>query len=171
MDKPTILVVNPNTSDAMTVAIDRIAHAAAGASANVVTRRSLQGPHTIEGPLDAALGVAGMLEVVGAYPYSFDAVVVACFGDPGVDALRLLVCVPVPSHAALTKSEVEEAVDSALKAAAKQGIKGREVTPFLLSSLAKTTGGRSLEANRALLENNAGVAADISKAITPGAYV
>ena len=95
MDKPTILVVNPNTSEAMTVAIDRIAHAAAGASANVVTRRSVQGPHTIEGPLDAALGVVGMLEVVGAYPYSFDAVVVACFGDPGVDALRLLVRVPV----------------------------------------------------------------------------
>lgn len=95
MDKPTILVINPNTSEAMTVAIDRIAWEAAGTSANVVTRRSLQGPHTIEGPLDAALGVAGMLEVVGAYPYAFDAVVVACFGDPGVDALRLLVRVPV----------------------------------------------------------------------------
>jgi len=95
MDKPTILVVNPNTSEEMTAAIDRIAWEAAGTSANIVTRRSLQGPHTIEGPLDAALGAAGMLEVVGAYPYSFDAVVVACFGDPGVEALRLLVRVPV----------------------------------------------------------------------------
>ncbi len=98
MDKPTILVVNPNTSEAMTIAIDRIAWEAAGSSANIVTRRSLQGPHTIEGPLDAALGAAGMLEVVGAYPYSFDAVVVACFGDPGVEALRLLVRVPVHRH-------------------------------------------------------------------------
>ena len=95
MDKPTILVVNPNTSAEMTAAIDRMAREAAGACANVVTRRSLHGPHTIEGPLDAALGVAGMLEVVGAYPDSFDAVVVACFGDPGVEALRLLVRVPV----------------------------------------------------------------------------
>src|SRR2546430_12964914 len=100
MDKPTILVVNPNTSEAMTVAIDRIAWGAAGTNASIVTRRSLQGPHTIEGPLDAALGVAGMLEVVGAYPYSFDAVVVACFGDPGVEALRLLVRVPVIGIAA-----------------------------------------------------------------------
>jgi allantoin racemase len=83
MDKPTILVVNPNTSEAMTVAIDHIAWEAAGTHANIVTRRSLQGPHTIEGPLDAALGAAGMLEVV------------ACFGDPGVEALRLLVRVPV----------------------------------------------------------------------------
>src|SRR5262249_41684844 len=95
MNKPTILVVNPNTSEAMTVAIDRIAWEAARTSANIVTRRSLQGRHTIEGPLDAVLGAAGMLEVVGAYPYSFDAVVVACFGDPGVEALRLLVRVPV----------------------------------------------------------------------------
>lgn len=93
--KPTILVVNPNTSEEMTRAIDHLACATAGSQANIVTRRSLQGPHTIEGPLDAALGVAGMLEVVGAFPYSFDAVVVACYGDPGVEALRLLVRVPV----------------------------------------------------------------------------
>ena len=95
MDTPTILVVNPNTSQDMTAAIDRVAQAAAGSSARVVTLRSQHGPHTIEGALDAALGVAGMLEVVGAYEQSFDAVVVACFGDPGVDALRLLVRVPV----------------------------------------------------------------------------
>jgi allantoin racemase len=95
MDTPTILVVNPNTSEDMTAAIDRIGQAAAGTSATVVTLRSQQGPHTIEGPLDAALGVAGMLEVIGAYTQPFDAVVVACFGDPGVDAVRLLVRVPV----------------------------------------------------------------------------
>jgi allantoin racemase len=95
MDTPTILVVNPNTSEDMTAAIDRVGQAAAGTSATVVTLRSQQGPHTIEGPLDAALGVAGMLEVIGAYTQPFDAVVVACFGDPGVDAVRMLVRVPV----------------------------------------------------------------------------
>jgi allantoin racemase len=95
MDKPSILVVNPNTSAEMTAAIARIAQATAGQDAAVVTLRSLQGPHTIEGPLDAALGVAGMLEVIAAYQHPFDAIVVACFGDPGVDALRLLVRVPV----------------------------------------------------------------------------
>lgn len=95
MDTPAILVVNPNTSTDMTRAIDRIAQAAAGSRARVTTRQSLQGPHTIEGALDAALGVAGMLEVVGSYSADFDAVVVACFGDPGVEALRLLVRVPV----------------------------------------------------------------------------
>ena len=95
MDKPTILVVNPNTSEPMTAAIDRIAQATVKGTAMAITLRSQQGPHTIEGALDAALGVAGMLEVVAAYPHHFDAVVVACFGDPGVDALRMLVQVPV----------------------------------------------------------------------------
>ncbi|MGQ4807166.1 hypothetical protein NKDENANG_00510 [Candidatus Entotheonellaceae bacterium PAL068K] len=95
MDNPTILVINPNTSRQMTAAIDRVAQGAAGAQANVVTLCSTQGPHTIEGALDTALGVAGMLEVVGAYTQPFDAVVVACFGDPGLEALRFLVRVPV----------------------------------------------------------------------------
>ena len=95
MDHPTILVINPNTSQEMTAAIDRVAQAAAGAQANVVTLCSARGPYTIEGALDAALGVAGMLEVVGAYTQPFDAIVVACFGDPGIEALRLLVRVPV----------------------------------------------------------------------------
>lgn len=95
MDNPTILVVNPNTSEEMTAAIARIAQATVRQDATAVALRSLQGPHTIEGPLDAALGVAGMLEVIAAYPHAFDAVVVACFGDPGVEALRLLVRVPV----------------------------------------------------------------------------
>jgi allantoin racemase len=95
MDKPIILVVNPNTSQEMTAAIDRMAQAAAGPSASVVTTHSNNGPYTIEGALDAALATAGMLEVVAAYKDPFDAVVVACFGDPGVEALRMLVRVPV----------------------------------------------------------------------------
>jgi allantoin racemase len=95
MDKPTILVINPNTSKEMTAAINRVAQAAARAAANVVTIRSHNGPHTIEGALDAALATAGMLEVVAARKEPFDAVVVACFGDPGVEALRTLLRVPV----------------------------------------------------------------------------
>ncbi len=96
MDQPTILVINPNTSQEMTEAIDRVAQTTVGIQAKAVTLCSQQGPHTIAGPLDAVLGAAGMLEVVGAFITApFDAVVVACFGDPGVDALRLLVRVPV----------------------------------------------------------------------------
>ncbi|WP_089718157.1 aspartate/glutamate racemase family protein [Candidatus Entotheonella palauensis] len=62
MDQPTILVINPNTSQEMTAAIDRVAQATVGTQAQAVTLCSQQGPHTIEGPLDAALGTAGMLQ-------------------------------------------------------------------------------------------------------------
>lgn len=90
-----------------------------------------------------------------------------CIGLEG----GVLVCVPVPSQAALASREVEDAILAALDSAAQQGIKGRDVTPFLLGTLSKSTEGRSLKANRALLENNAAVAADISKAISPPQYV
>jgi pseudouridine-5'-phosphate glycosidase len=83
----------------------------------------------------------------------------------------VLVCQPLPADVALDNDMVESAIQSALKDAAGQGIKGREVTPFLLSALSRATEGRSLVANRALLENNATLAAAISKAITPGTYV
>jgi len=82
----------------------------------------------------------------------------------------VLVCVPLPEEVALSSHEVEGAISAALNDAARQGIKGRDVTPFLLSALGRSTGGRTLQANRALLENNAGVAADISKAISPTQY-
>ncbi|HUP28387.1 MAG TPA: pseudouridine-5'-phosphate glycosidase [Chloroflexia bacterium] len=83
----------------------------------------------------------------------------------------VLVCVPVPQDFALSSREVEGFIKSALQDAADQQVKGRDVTPFLLKALAETTGGRSLTANRALLENNAAVAANISKAINPPQYV
>ena len=79
----------------------------------------------------------------------------------------VLVCAPVPAQFALTTAEIEEAIEGALRVAKERGITGRKVTPFLLGNLARTTHGRSIATNRALLENNAGIAADISKAITP----
>jgi Asp/Glu/hydantoin racemase len=60
VDKPTILVVNPNTSEKMTAAIDRAAQAAAGSHASVATIRNRNGPHTIEAALDVALATVGM---------------------------------------------------------------------------------------------------------------
>lgn len=45
----------------------------------------------------------------------------------------------------------------------KLGIKGKEVTPFLLSKIVKLTEGKSLEANIALIKNNAYLAGLIAK--------
>jgi pseudouridine-5'-phosphate glycosidase len=82
----------------------------------------------------------------------------------------VLLCAPLPENAALPRWEVETAIDLALKDADKRGIKGREVTPFLLSALSRATEGRSLTANRALLLNNARLAAEVARAISPPNY-
>jgi len=57
---------------------------------------------------------------------------------------------------------MEESIKVSLKAAADQDIKGKEVTPFLLQYLAEYTKGESLEANIALIKNNAALGALIA---------
>jgi pseudouridine-5'-phosphate glycosidase len=66
----------------------------------------------------------------------------------------LLVTVPVPAEAELPRAEVEPAIEAVLAAAEAQGIRGRALTPFLLEGVVTATGGASLRANIALLENN-----------------
>jgi len=77
----------------------------------------------------------------------------------------VVVAVPVPAEAEVPSPQVEEAIEVALKRAEEQGIRGKALTPFLLAELARLTKGASLRANRALLENNAAVAASIARAL------
>jgi len=77
----------------------------------------------------------------------------------------ILVTNPVPDTAELKIEEVEAMLFEALKSAKEQGIKGKEVTPFLLSQLSERSEGRTLKANIALLENNARVASEIAGAL------
>jgi pseudouridine-5'-phosphate glycosidase len=69
---------------------------------------------------------------------------------------------PIPEAAALENEDVETAISEALVAAAKNGIAGAEITPYLLSHLNGITGGASLTANIVLVENNARLAARIA---------
>ncbi len=77
----------------------------------------------------------------------------------------LLICVPCPEDLAVPR----EVFDAALAAAESQAdlahVAGKELTPFLLERLAETTGGATLRANRALLLNNARIAAEIASAL------
>jgi pseudouridine-5'-phosphate glycosidase len=77
----------------------------------------------------------------------------------------VVVCVPPPAELALPREESDRAVEEAVEEADRRGIAGAALTPFLLSRIAGITDGRSLRANRALLENNAGVAAEIAVAL------
>jgi len=77
----------------------------------------------------------------------------------------LLVCVPIPEASALPRAEMEREIDAALAAADRAGVRGADVTPFLLAQLGESTSGRTLEANIALLRNNARAAAAIATAL------
>ncbi|HRW48968.1 MAG TPA: pseudouridine-5'-phosphate glycosidase [Caldilinea sp.] len=78
----------------------------------------------------------------------------------------LLVAVPIPAEAEIPAAEIEPAIAQAVAEAAERGLRSAEVTPFLLSRIAELTGARSLEANLALLKNNAAVAAQIAVAVS-----
>jgi pseudouridine-5'-phosphate glycosidase len=77
----------------------------------------------------------------------------------------VLITVPIPEEAALPADSINEAIEQALAAAEWQGIRGKAVTPFLLAKVVEITGGSSLRANIALLENNARVAAEIARSL------
>ncbi len=77
----------------------------------------------------------------------------------------LLVTVPVPAAAEVPAELLNRVLDEAVKEAAKGRIGGRELTPFLLSWMAGQSGGATLQANIALLENNARVAAEVALAL------
>ena len=77
----------------------------------------------------------------------------------------LLVTVPVPAGSELDAGVLDEILSEAVGEADRRGVGGRELTPFLLSRMAEQSGGATLGANVALLENNARVAARIAAAL------
>lgn len=73
----------------------------------------------------------------------------------------MVVAVPIPAEHELDLTcEIAEAVDEV----GRLGIRGKELTPWLLARLDELTAGKSVSANIALLKNNARVGADISLA-------
>jgi len=77
----------------------------------------------------------------------------------------LVVAVPVPEPAALPREVADAAVERAVREADEAGVHGPASTPWVLARVAQLTDGRSIEANLALIENNARVAGEIALAL------
>lgn len=73
-----------------------------------------------------------------------------------------LIAVPIPAEHEAKGAEVEAAIRRALDECESRGVRGRDVTPFLLERVRVLTDGASLDANVALVKNNARVGADIA---------
>jgi pseudouridine-5'-phosphate glycosidase len=84
--------------------------------------------------------------------------------DLGVESAVLL-CNPIPSDRAMDPAVVAAAVEECEAEAERKGVRGKDVTPFLLSCLSERTGGASLEANLSLLSANAALAAEVACAL------
>ena len=92
------------------------------------------------------------------------AAIVKARGELGLTQ-AILLTVPVPESAAIPSDEVELILKKALESAETLGVKGKEITPFLLSEMSMISDGKTLAANIALLENNVRVAVEVCKRI------
>ena len=97
-----IVVINPNTTAAMTARIAATAKAVAQPGTNIIAIQPRAGPASIEGYADEAMAVPHMLEALFAAQKNHAAsaggvagYVIACFDDTGLDAARCILDAPV----------------------------------------------------------------------------
>jgi pseudouridine-5'-phosphate glycosidase len=92
------------------------------------------------------------------------AAVLAARGELGLDGSALVIANPLPVEEQLDPELHERVLRESLDAAAAEGVRGRDVTPFLLARFHDGTGGESLRANVALVLANARLAGAIAVA-------
>ena len=89
-----LLLINPNTTASMTQKVEQAAIAVAQSTTSIVAVNPDQGPSSIQGYYDVAQCVPHLLSKAKEYS-DYDAIVISCFDDTGLDALRCAFSVPV----------------------------------------------------------------------------
>ena len=102
-----LALVNPNTSTAITGVMVEIAAETAGARAGVLGHTATFGATLITEPSALAVAAEAVAALAPALRYA-DAVIIAAFGDPGLDALRAALDVPVTGIAEAGMAEAAE---------------------------------------------------------------
>ncbi len=91
-----IQLINPNTCLGMTSKIAQSARAVCLPDTQIIARSPEHGPESIECALDETIAAAALLDVIAqGEAENVDAHIIACFGDPAIDAARELASVPV----------------------------------------------------------------------------
>ena len=83
-------------------------------------------------------------------------------------ATAVLIANPPPAESALSREDADALIEAGLAAAAKEGVTGQAVTPFVLAHIHESSGGPSERVNRELIVANAGVAGAIAAAAARG---
>lgn len=92
-----IKIINPNTNVAMTESIFQMAKKVADSDTEIITVCPSSGPESIECYVDEYLAVPGVLQEIlkGEKEEAADAFIIACFGDPGLQAAKEITNKPV----------------------------------------------------------------------------
>jgi len=106
--------------------------------------------HEVDFRLDTAVEIAQFLD---------------CKWSIGLEG-GVVITNPIPDEYALDEKMISTQIEKALIEAKRQGIKGKESTPFLLKKITEMTQGKSLKANIQLVLNNARLASEIAKELT-----
>jgi len=90
-----ILVINGNTSDAMTEDIGMVARMYARPDTEITAISPSFGPRSIEGHFEEYIAAAAVIEEVAKHRDEYDAFILACYSDPGLYACREITDKPV----------------------------------------------------------------------------
>jgi pseudouridine-5'-phosphate glycosidase len=86
----------------------------------------------------------------------------------GFEGSGLVVANPLPEEEQLDPALHDRALNTSLEELKRRGVRGKDVTPFLLERFAKETKGESLRVNRLIILNNARLAARLAVALSAG---
>lgn len=78
----------------------------------------------------------------------------------------MLIANPIPEEYSMDSAQINSVIENAVKEAEEKGVKGKDITPFLLDKIQKITEGKSLEANIQLVYNNVKLGAEIAKELS-----
>lgn len=161
------------SADLQELAATRVSVIAAGAKAILDLPKTLEVLETLGVPViafgqndfpafwSASSGIKAPLRMDSAETVAAAHRMRARLGLPGGQ----LVANPIPASAEISRDELAPVIAQAMADAAELGIAGKAVTPFLLQRIFDLTGGASLEANIALVMNNARLGAAVAVAL------
>ena len=92
--------------------------------------------------------------------------VIQAMARSGLGGSGLVIANPLPEEEQLDRDLHDRALISGLEGLEDQGVRGKDVTPFLLDRFATETRGESLRVNRLIILNNAGLAARIARELS-----
>ncbi len=150
-----LLIINPNTTEAMTTKVVDAARADLPGATDIVAATGRFGPRYIASRASYAVASHAALDAYAEHGAGCDVVLLACFGDPGLDALREVSAVPVIS---LIDAACAEASEGGRRFTIITG--GERWGPMLTEMLTARGLGRHLASIRTVAPSGGEIAAN-----------